>query len=27
MSSGDAESPPVYGEVNGVPVQGVFVGK
>jgi hypothetical protein len=27
MSSGNAESPPVYGEVNGVPVQGVFVGK
>jgi hypothetical protein len=27
MSTGDAENPPVYGEVNGVPVQGVFVGK
>jgi hypothetical protein len=27
LMSGDAESPPVYGEVNGVPVQGVFVGK
>ncbi len=27
MSIGDVEDPPVYGEVNGVPVQGVFVGK
>jgi hypothetical protein len=27
MSASDVEDPPVYGEVNGVPVQGVFVGK
>jgi hypothetical protein len=27
MSTGDVEDPPVYGEVNGVPIQGVFVTK